>query len=270
MMRASLRDRRRTIAGAVAVALLAALVASPWREAAFGPAFAAARALLARTHAAAAGVKAKLARPTAEELVRLSSSNELLSAENARLRSVIAENEALKAALDYRDTHDDEAVTAKVLAGGFSGDERSLFIDKGTRDGLAKGQVALSPAGMAVGKVLSVEERTAVVALVADGRARLAVTVMAPEPVDGILEGERGTAAVVPLIPERADVPVGTPIVTAGLEPGIRRGVPVGVVERVEKGRNEPFQRAYLDLRGAVPQPAFVNVLVGSTTTTSS
>ncbi len=270
MLQRNQKTRHKNIITIVGLITTTALIASPWREIIFQPLFSIARAAASSTYEFSVATKAKLARPSAEELAHLAQQGELLAAENARLRSVIAENEALKAALDYRDNSDDTAITAKVLAGTFTDADRTLIIDKGSVDGTTKGQVVLSPTGIAIGKIFSTSDHTSIVALLADGRSRLAVTIMAPTPIDGILEGERGTAAVIPLIPERTEIPPGTPLVTAGLEPGIRRGIPVGTIERTEDGKNEPFQRAYLDLRSNAPQPAFVNIVVDPQTSPAS
>lgn len=187
---------------------------------------------------------------------------ETLRAENARLHAIMAENEALKDAIDYRDRFNDRTVAARVVSRTSLDLFHGLVVDRGSDDGLRVGQPAISGDGVIVGKIARVTPRTATVMLLTETRSRLAVALLDEPGSLGVIEGDRGSSMTINLIPAGATVSPGDLIVTSGLEPGIRRGLLVGTVEKISREPQDPFQKALVVPADAARHPLFVEILL--------
>jgi rod shape-determining protein MreC len=194
----------------------------------------------------------------------LQRSLEDLTVENAKLRTLVPENEALKAAMRFRERFRDEAVLARVISGSADDALMALVIDRGSEDGVLPDQPVIVGDGIVIGKVLEARRRTAVVLLLSDSRSRLAVTIQNADDTLGVLEGDRGLSVSIGLIPQTAEISPGDVVVTSGAEPGIRRGLPIGAVTKVVKNSQDPFQSADVQPFFSTVHPVFVQVLVPS------
>lgn len=195
---------------------------------------------------------------------RVTSPSELeaLRSENARLRTLIAENDALKDALGYKESGGGNTIVARVVSRTTGDLFHGLVIDRGSEDGIAPDQPAVAGDGVIVGKVMSVSPHTAAVMLLTDSRSRLAVAMQGASDTIGVLEGDRGISLSVGLIPQHESISPGDTVVTSGLEPGIRRGLVVGTVDKVSREAQDPFQSAAIVPMTAAERPMFVEVLL--------
>jgi rod shape-determining protein MreC len=193
----------------------------------------------------------------------LSQTVEELRIENAKLKTLVAENEALKSALDYYDRKQDELVLARVIFETDGDILNGLVIDRGLEDGLSEGMPVLVGDGVITGKVFEVRKRSSTVMLLSDTRSRLAVSVQNGVDTVGVLEGDRGLSMHINLIPQTEMIKVGDTVVTSGLEAGVTRGLLVGTVERVDRSDENPFQSAVVTPFSQHYRPSFVQLAVG-------
>ena len=232
------RAAKRTLTIAIGMTAIVLAYAAGWLApitrplarltlAAAAPLYAAGQSIRPVTGHAAAG--------DADELAKL-------RVENAALRTLSSENDALKQALGYRAKATEKTVLANVVSADFDESGRVLIIDRGSDDGLAPGQAVILGDGVFLGKIFEVRPRTASVILVTDSRSAIAVAIQKKNDTLGVLEGSRGLSASVNLIPAEAAVARGDTVVTSGLEAGIRRGYPVGMIESVEATSQDAFQ----------------------------
>ncbi|MDD5251240.1 MAG: rod shape-determining protein MreC [Patescibacteria group bacterium] len=186
---------------------------------------------------------------------------EELKTEQAKLLALAAENASLKEAVAYRETAGTNVVTARVV--NESGDDysRAIIIDRGSADGLVVGQPAITGNGIIVGKIIDVGANSAVIQPLTDSRSRLAVTVQNTQETIGVLEGERGLGLIISLIPQAETVLEGDTVITSGLEPGIPRGLTVGIVGKVTASTQDPFQTASIQPFKASLHPTYVQVV---------
>lgn len=221
--------------------------------------------LAAPFHAAGDGLRRTLGTDEAgmaednEELVR---TVEGLRIENAKLLMLASENEALKAALSFRELGEDRTVAAKIVYETSEDESRLLVIDKGSVDGLRVGQPVVTGNGVLTGKLFAVRERTAIVLPLTDSRSRLAVAVQNSPETLGVLEGDRGLSMSIALIPQTDLLSPGDAVITSGLEPGIRRGLLVGTVEKVNRSTQDPFQSANVAAFSEALHPLLVQVII--------
>jgi rod shape-determining protein MreC len=186
---------------------------------------------------------------------------ERASAENARLRQAVEEVDELKSALAYRERFKDSLLAARVISSASDPIDASVLIDRGSDDGVSEGQAVVVGDGILIGKVTEVGTHTARIRLLTDSRSAVAVAVQTAEGTLGVLQGDRGLSLRIALIPQTEVLTPGDVVITSGLEPGIRRGLLVGTIEKIGRDNQDPFQTAsvlpFLDSQ----HPSFVQVL---------
>jgi len=185
-----------------------------------------------------------------------------IRAENARLQSVLLENEELKAALSFREKDGDKAVLARVVSGSTDDAFHGLVIDRGADDGITEGQPVIAGEGIMIGKISSVGRTRAMVTLLTDSLSKLAVSIQNGNGTLGVLDGDRGLSMSIALIPQNERLSPGDAVITSGIEPGIRRGLAVGVVEKINMQTQDPFQTATVSPFAVAEHPVFVQVLI--------
>ncbi len=189
---------------------------------------------------AAAPVLAAVSRPAA--------------AENARLRELL--HLAPDPAISF--------VSTRVIANSGGSFVRSVLVDAGRSEGLARGQAAMTGSGL-VGRVTEVGEHAARVLLLTDLNSRV------PVAFDGsreraVLAGDNSNRPRLVYLPEVSAVKIGDRIVSSGNGGIFPPGLPIGVVAAIEDGivRVEPYaELSRLDylrivnygLNGVLPQP---------------
>jgi rod shape-determining protein MreC len=177
-----------------------------------------------------------------------------LSADNRQLRGL------LKAVPEGKVSY----VTTRVIANSGGAYVRTVMINAGAEEGLARGQAAITGEGL-VGRLTEVGSRAARILLITDLNSRIPVTVDGSHS-NAVLAGDNSDRPRLVYLATPEAVKVGDRIVTSG-EGGIfPPGLPVGVVTAIGAGgpRVEPYvemsQLGYLmvvdyGLSGALPQP---------------
>jgi rod shape-determining protein MreC len=213
------------------------------------------------------------------ELADLRARNASLERENERLghwqtvaRRLEAENAALRSLSDMVPDPRLRFVTARVVGDQGGAFARSVLVNAGIRDGVAKGQAAITSEGLA-GRVAEVGERSARVLLVTDINSRIPALVG-----DGrdraILAGDNtGQPKLIYLAPG-IEISPGDHVVTSGRGGVFPPGLPIGVVTQASETdlRVQPFvdwthmeflrladyelPRTLLPARGAAPHRA--------------
>lgn len=184
----------------------------------------------------------------AEAFTRLNVENQVLREQNARLlqwqavaRRLQAENAALR---DLTNMVPDPAVnyvTARVVGDPGGAFVRTVLINAGARNGIEKGQSAITGDGLA-GRVSEVGQRSARVLLLTDINSRVPVVVGSARD-RAVLAGDNTNAPELLYLSPMAKVQVGDYVTTSGHGGVFPPGLPIGVVSAVgEKGvRVKPF-----------------------------
>jgi rod shape-determining protein MreC len=163
----------------------------------------------------------------------------LKDAEIAKLQFARGENEQLKKDLDFSLGRSDfNSLAATVINYSPTSIYQTITINRGTSDGVAVGQAAVS-SGYLIGKVHSVSEKTAEIWLLSNRNLVTPVMLTESQTV-GLLKGSiRGL--VVENIPLDTKVEKGSPVVTSALEGLYPAGIAIGVVEEVISAKEEIF-----------------------------
>lgn len=176
-------------------------------------------------------------RTAQEENRRLKQVIVRLRTENASLKEARRENERWQRLLDFVHNSPISMVPAQVIGRDPSNWFGYVVINKGSRDGLRSNLPVVTEQGV-VGVVRQVTSHTASVLLLVDSRSAIGGQVA--ETRDYVLvEGSSirlGTAVVKPLAPE-VKLRRGATIITSGLGEVFPKGLTLGRVEQVVKGR---------------------------------
>ena len=174
----------------------------------------------------------------ARELARLREENNILRAENERLlkwqnaaRTLLAENRDLRGLLKFAADQEASSVTARVIGDSGGAFVRSVLVNAGTREGVTKGNAAVSGKGL-LGRVAEVGERSARILLINDLNSRIPVVVERSRE-RAILAGDNSVTPRLLYLPSTTNVQVGDRIVTSGHGGVFPVGLPVGVVNAI-------------------------------------
>jgi rod shape-determining protein MreC len=207
-----------------------------------------------------------------QDNVRLSHENERLlqwqqialklSADNRDLRGLL--KSVPEAAVSY--------VTARVIANSGGGYVRTVMVNGGSEEGLARGQAAVTGEGL-VGRLTEVGGRAARVLLITDLNSRIPVVVESSH-ANAVLAGDNSERPRLVYVGQPDAIKIGDRILTSGEGGVFPPGLPVGVVAALgaDGARIEPYvelsQVGYVlivdyGLAGALPQPVPVTTHPG-------
>ena len=192
---------------------------------------------LAPIHVALSGPLAQLRGTSvaADDLVGIRTENTRLHDENERLRrwqsvalALDAENQRLKANLNWVPDPTPSFVTTRVVneAGGVYA--RAVLLSSGPQHGITKGQIALDERGL-VGRVTEVGARTARVLLITDLNSRIPV-ILENSRARAILVGTNGARPRLQYWPEGSNPAEGERVVTSAEADVFPANLPVGIV----------------------------------------
>ena len=184
----------------------------------------------------------------AGQLVAVAAENTALREQNERLQHwqtvahrLEAENQALRSLLNLTAEPIRHYVTARVVADQGGAFVRSVLVNAGGRDGVQRGQAAVTGQGLA-GRVAEVGKRTARVLLVTDMNSRIPILV--GESQDrAMLVGDNTAQPHLLYLEPRVELKPGDRVMTSGHGGVFPPGLPVGQVTSVgEDGiRVQPF-----------------------------
>jgi rod shape-determining protein MreC len=200
-----------------------------------------------------------------QDNLRLQQENErLLQWQQAALK-LSADNRELRLLLKAVPENAISYVTARVIASSGGGYVRSVIVNAGSMQGLARGQAAVSGEGL-IGRLTEVGSRAARVLLITDLNSRIPV-VLDGSRAKAVLAGDNSERPLLVFATDPDTIKIGDRIVTSGEGGVFPPGLPVGLVAAIDPGgvRIEPFaqlsQLGYVlvvdyGLSNSLPQPA--------------
>lgn len=168
------------------------------------------------------------------ELARVKEENERLLQWQTVARRLEAENAAFRSLLSAKIETSSFLVAARVVADAGGPFVRTVLLNAGLRDGVAKGQAVVNAEGI-VGRIAEVGERSSRVLLLSDLNSRVPV-VNERSGQRGVLAGDNSEWPQLVFLPNQAQVQPGDPIVTSGHGGLLPPGLPIGVVASTGDG----------------------------------
>jgi len=158
-----------------------------------------------------------------------------------KYREAVATNVRLNKLLQVKDSLPSPTLTAQVIGRDPSLWFRTIIIDRGSSEGVAKGMPVVTVEGV-VGQIIDTSPNYSKVLLANDPNSAIDVVVQKNR-IQGILKGKGAKKYDLLYVLKNADVEKGDAIVTAGLGDVFPKGLPVGSVSLVTKTRRGMFQK---------------------------
>ena len=179
--------------------------------------------------AAAANDAVKTVRGLADlrdENIRLARENERLLVWQEAARRLASQNQALQSLLDFKPSPNSQSIATRVIADSGGAFVRSIVVNAGDRDGVRKGQAAVSGAGLA-GRVTTAGYRSARILLITDINSRVPVLIESSRD-RAILSGDNSGMPRLTFLPANASIKAGDRVITSGhggvFPPGLQIG----------------------------------------------
>ncbi len=184
-------------------------------------------------------------------LINLYQENARLEEENGRLLhwqqaalNLATENAQLRGLLKLVPESAVSYVTARVIANSGGAYVRNLMVNAGSDIGVARGQAAITGAGL-VGRIVEVGTRTARILLVTDLNSRVPVIVERSRQ-RAILSGDNSERPLLQYLDPAGAVKIGDRIITSGEGGVFPPNLPVGVVATIDG--EAPGVQLYVEL----------------------
>lgn len=155
-----------------------------------------------------------------------------LSTEVEKAREALAENQQLRALLDFQEGTSERRVAARVLSADPRSPYGAIWVNRGRRDGVPQQAGVLTPDGV-VGKVTEVAEPACKVQLVTDPDSGVGGLVQRSRAV-GVVTGRGDHLLEMRYLNHLDDVLPGDVVVTSGLDGIFARGLVIGQVVEVQ------------------------------------
>ena len=165
-----------------------------------------------------------------------------LEIERARLSEDAEQAHRLQVLLNFKEQFIAGTLAAQVIGSSGSEQSRSVYIDKGSRDGL-KPDMAVMTADGIVGKVLHVQDHVASVLLINDQTSGVGA-MLEKSRVQGVLRGTATGEVTLEKVMSDEQVQPGEKILTSGGDRIFPKGLPVGIVSKTSPG-----QELFLNIR---------------------
>jgi len=159
---------------------------------------------------------------------------ERLRIEQVRLNQDAEQARRLQALLGFREQFISKTMAAQVIGSSGSEQSRSIYIDKGSRDGIKPDMAVITAEGV-VGKVLRVFKTTSQVLLVNDQTSGVGA-ILEKSRLQGVLRGTPLGEVVLEKVMSDETVQPGERVLTSGGDQIFPKGLPVGTVTKVSPG----------------------------------
>jgi rod shape-determining protein MreC len=160
---------------------------------------------------------------------------EQMSLDQVRLSEDAEQAHRLQQLLGFKEQVIAKTVPAQVIGSSGSDLSRSVYIDKGSNDGVATDQAVITAHGI-VGKVLRVYPSTSLVLMINDQTSGVGA-MLEKSRLQGVLKGTPDGAVTLERVMSDEQVAPGDTVLSSGGDQIFPKGLPVGTVSKVSPGR---------------------------------
>jgi rod shape-determining protein MreC len=157
-----------------------------------------------------------------------------LQLERVRLEQDANQAHRLQALLGFKEQFIAKTLAAQVIGSSGSEQSRTVYIDKGSREGVQPDMAVISANGV-VGKVISVYKNTSQVLLINDQQSGVGA-ILEQSRLQGVLKGKSSGGLVIDKIMADEEVIAGDKVLTSGGDEIFPKGLIIGTVSKIEKG----------------------------------
>ena len=176
---------------------------------------------------------------------RLREEAQRLRVEALRVKETLEENQRLRRLLSLKEAMPLATLSGEIIAREWGGWVRSLTVDRGRADHVARLTGVIAPDGL-IGRVIDVRPGASIVQVLTDPASTVGALVVRAR-TQGIVEGEpRGTLRFKYMARDGSGIQVGDLIVTSGSGGLFPRGIPIGRVRAIDDRGSALFHYAQL------------------------
>ena len=161
---------------------------------------------------------------------------ERMKLEQVRLNEDATQAHRLQALLAFKEQYISKTMAAQVIGSSGSDLSRSIYIDKGSDDGVQPDMAVITASGI-VGKVLHAYPSTSLVLLINDQSSGVGA-ILEKSRLQGVLRGTPNGEVQLERVMSDEQVPTGETVLTSGGDQIFPKGLPVGTVAKVESGKD--------------------------------
>lgn len=161
---------------------------------------------------------------------------EHMKLEQVRLNEDATQAHRLQALLAFKEQYISKTVPAQVIGSSGSDLSRSIYIDKGSDEGIQPDMAVITASGI-VGKVLHAYPSTSLVLLINDQSSGVGA-ILEKSRLQGVLRGTPNGEVQLERVMSDEQVPSGETVLTSGGDQIFPKGLPVGTVAKVESGKD--------------------------------
>jgi len=159
---------------------------------------------------------------------------EQLRLQQVRLSEDAEQARRIQALLGFKEQFISRTLAAQVIGSSGSEQSRSIYIDKGSSDGIKTDMAVITAEGV-VGKVLQVFRNTSQVLLIDDQTSGVGA-ILEKSRLQGVLRGTPAGEVVLEKVMSDEAVQPGEKVLTSGGDQIFPKGLPVGTVTKVSPG----------------------------------
>ena len=160
---------------------------------------------------------------------------EQMRLDQVRLSEDAAQARRLQSLLAFKEQFIAKTVPAQVIGSSGNDLSRSIYIDKGSNDGLAQDMAVITSGGI-VGKVLRVYPTTSLVLMINDQSSGVGA-LLEKSRLQGVLRGSANGELILERVMSDEQVVPGETVLSSGGDQIFPKGLPVGTVSKVSPGR---------------------------------
>jgi rod shape-determining protein MreC len=176
-----------------------------------------------------------LLRDAREENERIKKELAQLKLQNQYLSTQLASSERAKALQLFQQTSPSKTIGARIIGSGTGLNSRTVYVDRGTTDGVKKDMAVITPDGI-VGKVVSAYP-TASLVMLATSNGFAAGVISQKNKARGTMKGLGSATCAVDYVPTQEKVEAGEVFYTTGYDRIFPRGLPAGIAKAVKDGK---------------------------------
>jgi len=176
-----------------------------------------------------------------EENKELKEKIEMAYQENAILKEKLIAYDRMKIILELKESFSYEMIPSLVISREPGNWFNSIIIDKGVADGVKKNMAVATYRGL-VGKVVSVDSRTAKILLILDQRSAVGGMIQRSRDI-GVVKGSESNYCYIEYLSHDADVKINDVVITSGLGSIFPKGIIIGKIVGIKKESHDLFQK---------------------------
>lgn len=178
---------------------------------------------------------------------KLESEKQDLISQIVKLQQIKKENDELRSLINFERDTNYTLIVSDILYKNTLESEKTIVLNRGSKNGVKKGDPVIVGNGVLIGKVIRVTPETALVRLTLDQESIVIATIdNAPHTISGVVKGMQGTSLALHLIPKNIVILPGQRAITNGLEEHIPSALYLGEIEKLIDSEHEIFNSALI------------------------